>query len=70
MEGTDELAEFHGFVGVAFGFFGAGQLFDVGDGAWGDGWGGLWGVGAAQLLEAMAATGREGLLVWAGFTWA
>ncbi|RFC47070.1 MAG: hypothetical protein DVB22_003216 [Verrucomicrobia bacterium] len=59
-EGADELAEFHGFIGMAFGFLGAGDLFDAGDGARGDGWGGLWGVGAAALLGAVG-------LVWGAF---
>jgi hypothetical protein len=60
LEGADELAEFHGFIGMAFGFLGAGDWFDAGDGARGDGWGGLWGVGAAALLGAVG-------LVWGAF---
>lgn len=82
-EGADELAEFHGFIGMAFGFFGAGHLFDVGDGARGDGGGGLrgvgvaeagalglWGVGAAQLLGTRGVAGGEVELVGAAFAWA
>lgn len=67
VEGTDELAEFHGFIGMAFGFFGAGHLFDVGDGARGDGGGGLRGVGATALLGARGVAGREVELVWGAF---